>query len=452
MRYNTSKAATCLIGGLLSVTIAAHITPQSLLFAQTSLLPVGNGSATAANDPQENSTPASEMSRNIGDVPVADRGFKRVDAPALPEPYRKRWAVVIGLNYAQPADPTRPSRLKNAVNDADEMFKVLCEGYGYQENQTAFKLTEEKATKVEIDRHLVNILCDPTKVSPSDSVLVYFAGHGKERDLRANRDKKEAVILPWDAQLRDGQPTPESVIGMLELVNRLRDDCPARHKLLVLDCCHSGAMFLGEVQAVETVRGGGWSRGVFLDPSFQGLASSRTKEPADDALENTGHSPFTYGFLQALERLPRSQGARLPIPASQAFSMIEWTVTHNRFDGEDQKPSCRWLTSDQGEFHFIPEPNSPLFAPKELTDDDIIGATTMLPGSYGAWWFTESPWFIPALRVEIVQTALKKNSSEVSVRGNRREGFHKYLLQAALAEVSGEKKKVIRHSLQVEDR
>ena len=220
---------------------------------------------------------------------AAERAIKRqtLSSPSPVEtPYLsgKYLALVIGNNDYDDPEKLWPS-LKTAVADAEAVADILKTDYGFAE------ITLLKNAK---QREIVRAFNKLAKtVQDSDSVLIYYAGHGY-----LNEDTKEGFWIPVDAEGRDDSTfVPNSTIKTKLSV--IADK--ARHVLLVSDSCFSGAL----------LREG--NRGISLDQKneryYQKVAKKKSVqilaagglEFVDDNYKGTGHSPFTYYLLQSLK-------------------------------------------------------------------------------------------------------------------------------------------------------
>ena len=175
------------------------------------------------------------------------RSMVKKEGPADPNAelkYRKKWAVVVGINY-NPEDRKalnrgKIDRLDKAESDAREFYDLILKYYGYRTDEVVL-LTGKEATKEAIEGYLQNgFLCDLNRVGPDDSVLFYFSGHGHLR-----REQSVGYLIPFDVRKTEGgEPDYATAINTsVDLVKNLRANCPARHKLMILDCCHSGSVF-----------------------------------------------------------------------------------------------------------------------------------------------------------------------------------------------------------------
>jgi hypothetical protein len=139
-----------------------------------------------------------------------------------------RWAVLIGINgYHESL-----GRLKYSVNDCRRLAQVLTTGEDAFPANHVLVLTDDEAaerkpTYANIHSWLASWLA---QLDDDDTVLVFFAGHGREMEGKC-------YLVPGDATLQTIHVTGIPVPHVQELLNR----CKARQKVLILDACHSGA-------------------------------------------------------------------------------------------------------------------------------------------------------------------------------------------------------------------
>jgi len=139
-----------------------------------------------------------------------------------------RWAILIGINgYHESLGP-----LKYSVNDCRRLAEVLTTGDDAFPADHVLVLADDEAgerkpTYANIHSWLASWLAQPGE---DDTVLVFFAGHGREMDGKC-------YLVPGDATLQTIHVTGIPVPYIQELLNR----CKARQKVLILDACHSGA-------------------------------------------------------------------------------------------------------------------------------------------------------------------------------------------------------------------
>ena len=321
------------------------------------------------------------------------RAIIRIGQKAEAPQYGQKWALVVGVDKYP--DPKR--HLKNAVNDA-KAVKDKLEKYGFRGDHV-FYLTDEKATRQKILDVFEQTLRVPAKVKPDDCVIVFFAGHGD-----VGQDK-QTYLLPVDANFGGASLSESSAIGLGDVRRRLLNECPAKHKLLVLDCCHAGGVFRldgAEIKADEPAPTDGAFKAARV---VQAITSTRgTQEARDGGPGN--NSPFTTALITALETIPTTLNNR---PGEYQFTTTTLFGTMLSIlredsslakDAKDQTPQCMWLDQErQGEFHFLPDPAAKF----DTRIEDKEGLLqTMTPTTFGNWWAEEVPWFMPGLRYEIL--------------------------------------------------
>ena len=170
-------------------------------------------------------------------------------------------ALVVGIN-AYPRSP-----LRGCINDASA-FNALIE--------TNPDGAPNFETKIETDVPTASALLTQIRELFSgdvDIALFYFSGHGFINDLGG-------YLVTPDAQ-NNGEGVPMEAI--LQIANKSK----AKNKVIILDCCHSGALGSSEATASNT----------FLNTGITILTASR---PDEASIEENGHGVFTTLLLEAL--------------------------------------------------------------------------------------------------------------------------------------------------------
>lgn len=331
------------------------------------------------------------------------RGANRV-GPPIPNKYRKSWAIIIGINYTgrqdemakDPANKRALPELKNAANDAKALAELLKEYYQYDaENVTI--LTDDSDTKniptASRIREKINLLCDPKQVNEEDSVLFFFAGHGMRLEDSLNSHENSVTLLPYDVDLSKGRPTGLNKIDIsAELISYL-EQIPAKHKLVILDCCYSGEIFNTtgrysfQPRTVATTE----DRDLQVYPTFQAMVSCRATQETPDK------SKFIKSLMDGLRYIPaRSDDDR------RVWSHRLLSYMSPDFSKVPQKPDCRNLIGTVGEFCFFPR-DPAKFAKFTLAEEEKTHLKSMVVSRQGNWWFDEIPWFIPTVRTAILK-------------------------------------------------
>ena len=324
-------------------------------------------------------------------VRVVQNGIRLQDPAVQQNGYANKWALIVGANYS--------GRLKlgRTENDAEELAKLLIAHFGYNKEHTVL-LTGSAATKKAIQ----DALADGKAMGgagPDDSILFFFAGHGG-----ASKDGGGGDIYPSDVAFDETTraPKPATVLRMEQDVVTLIQGSKARHKLLILDCCGSGAVLRTGRREKTVSYQAAVPEDAYTAPAFQALtACGETQEASDDA--KGGHSPFTYALLQGLKAIPMGQKDVHFFTVNQLFGAMGGYLAG--ILRRDQTPQCQWLDGGQGEFHFYPDHI------EDFTKEGVDPAAeqrmlvAMGPGAFGNWWFQETPWLMPSVRYEILGLA-----------------------------------------------
>ena len=173
-----------------------------------------------------------------------------------------RKALVVGINDYPKAS------LKGCVNDARSMEKILSKHENNTKNFDVIK-KENIETKGELIGLIKKLFSDNPEVA-----LFYFSGHGYI-------DERGGYIVTPDYKEYDMGVSMDDIM-------KYANNSKAENKVIILDCCHAGAM--GNVQKgdfKESVVGAGVSI----------LTSSRDDE---SSMEIDGKGVFTSLLLEAL--------------------------------------------------------------------------------------------------------------------------------------------------------
>lgn len=352
-------------------------------------------------------------------------GIKIHSGPLNQRGYRKSWAVIVGINYQEAQKENSVPKaarnllpeLKNAEKDATNLHQTLRQLYAYEPECTKL-LVGAEATKSEIERALYELNDD--KVKPEDSVLVFFSGHATRVE---NESDERGALFASNVRFSERGKLLDGYLRMHKDLLSVLDSCNAKHKLLILDCCHSGEIFSlrGRSRSEADDRRGNnlfEARG-----SLQAIASCRDRQRATDGIGE--NSPFTAALLQSLRRIPaREESAHSRLGVNQLYAHM-LPELKNLPNG--QSPDCRLLGSVDGEFSFFPA-TSPAaleeFKKFVTSKEEIRLLQAMVPGGHGNWWFEEMPWFIPSLRLMILEK-MTPDRAALQSSAIRREELHK---------------------------
>lgn len=175
-----------------------------------------------------------------------------------------RKALVVGIN-----DYPGTAKLRGCVNDAS-LIAALLETNADGSPNFDVMICKDVKTKAALRLLITDVFKHDDEVS-----LFYFSGHGCITDTGG-------YIVTPDFSKHDEGISMDNILQIVGL-------SPARHKIVILDCCHAGAMgdlsFTGNTAALL-------EKGVII------LASSRSTEAA---VELAGQGVFTSLLIGALE-------------------------------------------------------------------------------------------------------------------------------------------------------
>lgn len=359
--------------------------------------PSGHASQRAGQQTKPDAAPSTKDKGQ----PAAERGINWRKANT-PEPSGKRWALIVGINYDKHSPNSEAPPLRNAETDARELAKMLQANFGYDSAQIIMllgsatdmdKLASKRNVFFAIDDRLAR------QVQADDSVLFFFAGHGRVRPKEVG-EKKIGDLVPVNSLDEQGRLIDSELIRIDELVTHLKE-LPARQRLIVLDCCQSGQLFnLPIANEVLTDQADKQA----AKESFWGIASCMSWEFAADGKEK--HSPFTASLLANLDLLSGSRGTNWFTAKELLHSIQDEFQTGQRYR---QRPVGGPLVVRSGQFYFQANFQESWPRITEMTDE----LAKTLPGARADWWFDEMPWLIPAARNDIVKT-LKARSANLS--------------------------------------
>ena len=128
--------------------------------------------------------------------------------------------------------PEDSDQLKHANDDAKRIADVLSkEEYGFE----IFKVPGEiSSSKYHILAHLSQIIAGCTD---QDDFIFYFSGHGDSQYSKLHLILDKTTFQTKEDYLRTSLP----IAGILEEIS----NCQAKNILIILDCCHAGAVAVG---------------------------------------------------------------------------------------------------------------------------------------------------------------------------------------------------------------
>jgi uncharacterized caspase-like protein len=177
-----------------------------------------------------------------------------------------RRALVVGIdNYSM-------APLTGCVNDAQAIAALLARHHDGAPN---FDVKLVTAPEQVVTRPVLKAQLDELFKRPGDVALLFFSGHGTVNNLGG-------YMVTQDAQKYD---EGVSMVDVLAHANK----SPVREIVILLDCCHSGA--LGQVPAIDNDQ-------AHLREGITILSASRSSEVS---IEADGMGKFTSLVAAALE-------------------------------------------------------------------------------------------------------------------------------------------------------
>ncbi len=252
-------------------SMEAQLDEKGNFQAEVFLKPGENTMTVEAFDIFENK--ASETFALTRELPIPEQ-----PKPQTVEIEGKYCAFIIGINkYKYLAG------LRTAVNDAEEVGKVLKENYGFE----IVSLLDSDATRNNIVRK-INELRE--RLSPSDKLLIYYAGHGY-----FDETTKKAYWLPADAEKND-----DTNWIMSDTITSNLKRITAKHILIVSDSCYSGTLTrAAQVDLYSNKTRSGYIRKL-LEKETRVLIASGGNEPVSDS-GGGANSVFAKAFIKALK-------------------------------------------------------------------------------------------------------------------------------------------------------
>ena len=212
------------------------------------------------------------------------RGGLNFEPQAIPPeqlPEGKNYLLAIGIDTY-----THLPTLSNAVKDAQEVIQVLTDRYQFGVEEV-IALFDSAATERNIRKELDRLI---DLVTPNDSLLIYFAGHGKFHEKR-----KRGYWIPVDAE--PGQ-TADYIDN--SVVRDYIMDIQSRHTFLVSDSCYSGSFFrqMRSIDSPEEARNFHYKKIEFAPSRWALMAGGLEKVSDGKAGES---SPFNRSFINCLK-------------------------------------------------------------------------------------------------------------------------------------------------------
>jgi uncharacterized caspase-like protein len=242
----------------------------------------------------------------------------------------------VGIN-----DYPKFPRLKYAVNDALEFYRLLVEKNGVPA-ENVMLLVNEQADLRRLRKAIGTDLRSQADVN--DLVIVFFAGHGAtERDPKSpDMDGLEKYLLPHDTDPRDLYSSAIPMREVAYVFDRIRSE----RLVFIVDACYSGASG-GRTVDLTGMRAS-LSDG-FLDRVSSGkgkvILSAGGANEVSVEKEELKHGVFTYYLLEGLRGAADTDRSGT-VTVDEVYRYVSEKVP--RAPGREQTPVKKGST--EGEF------------------------------------------------------------------------------------------------------
>jgi len=205
--------------------------------------------------------------------------------------------VIIGIDQY-----THVAKLDNAVRDAQSVRDVLLEKYCF-EPPFLHEFYNEQATRKALINGLKSLI---QPIQAEDSLIIYFSGHG-----HYDEEIEEGYLIPVKAEMEEID-TYISYDFLQKVIKKIK----ARHVLLIVDSCYSGAI-------IERNRNMKPKERLEARKSRWLIASGRNEVVKDGP--PGGNSPFAKQLLQEL-RAYQGDGLRTMSLAERLVGEVSYQV------------------------------------------------------------------------------------------------------------------------------
>jgi hypothetical protein len=254
-------------------------------------------------------------------------------------------ALIVCNHLYEARDPGLPP-LRGPEADGEMLGRALVDpAFGFF-NSSHVKVLQN-ASSLEIQEAASRFF---SLAQPDDVLLFYFSGHGRKRSgklyLCANNTHSDH--LPATSVSND-------------TLNDIIDDSKARAKILILDCCYSGA-FKGDEQTELLL----WAEGRYV------LMATSPVDVAPDATEAGQPSPFTKVLVEGLLHGAQDSNRNGHVNLRDIYRYLVEQLgpgvrPRQKYDGFGEVPIARRQLPD------TPAPPAPAATPSEIGVADRAG-------------------------------------------------------------------------------
>ena len=246
--------------------------------------------------------------------------------------YENSYALLIGINKYVSAQP-----LSYAVNDAEEMKKVIIEDLKFKEENVTL-LCDENATKANILQCYLQFA--QNNIQTDDRIIIFYAGHGH---TKSGFRGEVGYLVPYDADMND----ISSFIRWDEFTLN-SELIRAKHMLFIMDACYGGLALTRSLCSGSTR----FLKDMLLRYSRQVLTAGK----ADEVVSDSGgpipnHSVFTGHLIQGIKGNAFSDPGILT--ANGLMSYVYSKVANDK--NSNQTPHYGYFDGDGDFILFAPD-------------------------------------------------------------------------------------------------
>lgn len=271
------------------------------------------------------------------------------------KPYRKRFALVVGIDEYGP----EVQRLKYAGSDAKAIHDLLAKDLGFDR---VHLLLDRDATRRNILAAIVDL---KDEMQYEDQFLFFFSGHGVSVGTAA---QKIGFFIPQDTDGLDERSVAADAISMADLKERIMK-VPAKHVLLIVDACFGGYSILTSKTIHPTTEQ--YIERITRNKARQIITAGTSNQQVYES-DEWKHSAFTFNLLRGFRERAADSNKDGIVIATELFSYLSPTVAATTKGA--QTPQYGELSPGEGEFVFFLPSDITLRLPiREAEDFCLVG-------------------------------------------------------------------------------
>ncbi|HXB34667.1 MAG TPA: caspase family protein [Puia sp.] len=137
--------------------------------------------------------------------------------------------------------------LTGCANDSRRMSEYIFKAFSPLPQENIRVIVNEQATRVAVIENFIEHLCDNPRISPGDTVLFFFSGHGSYattsaefKALREDTMGRDETLVLYDSRLPGNFDLADKELALL--MSHVK---PGTNIVVIADSCHSGSITRG---------------------------------------------------------------------------------------------------------------------------------------------------------------------------------------------------------------